>query len=292
MRPVPSLSDIARVGQLRFGDRVALEDASGAVRITYRDLWTRVQSGAGALRAMGLAPRDRVLLMMDGHPDWIVSFLSIVHADLVAVPIPGRAPVAVAIAAAAAAGVRGCVCDSASRAVASQIPGMCAVLPEDLLASPAAAPLISPTSGGVAVLLFTSGSSSTPRAVALTHDNLVANLRSLLSDRSANGDEVLLSVLPPSHAYELVAGQLAPLVAGARIVYAGAPLPNRLIDALRTRAITRMLCVPALLELLAREVVIGLADDAAIEPGCCAAHRGRARDRALPTSAVEAGRNP
>ena len=36
-------------------------------------------------------------------------------------------------------------------------------------------------SAAVAVLLFTSGSSSTPRAVALTHDNLLANLRSLLS---------------------------------------------------------------------------------------------------------------
>ena len=195
MRPVP-LSDIARLGQLRFGDRVALEDASGAVRITYRDLWTRVQSGAGALRAMGLAPRDRVLLMMDGHPDWIVSFLSIVHADLVAVPIPGRAPAAVAIAAAASAGVRACVCDSASRALAGPDSRLIVAAVASsrrgstsaALRPTAAAPLSSRPDFELrlpSVLVFTSGSSSTPRAVALTHDNLLANLRSLLSDRPA-----------------------------------------------------------------------------------------------------------
>ena len=71
---------------------VALEDASGAVRLTYRDLWTRVQSGAGALASDG-ARATRPCAPDDGrHPDWLVSFLSIVHADLVAVPIPGRRP--------------------------------------------------------------------------------------------------------------------------------------------------------------------------------------------------------
>lgn len=267
MRPVP-LSDIARLGQLRYGDRVALEDASGTTRLTYRDLWTRVQSGAATFGAFGLAPRDRVLIMMDGCPDWIVSFLSVVHADLVAVPIPGRTPAALASAAAAYAGIRVCLCDPANRAAAEQIPGVRVLLPADLLTPPTAPPQFAPAPGTVAVLVLTSGSTSRPHAVALSHDNLLANLRSLLSDAPAYGDETLLSVLPPSHAYELVAGQLAPLVAGARIVYAGTLLPNRLIDALRTRAVTRMLCVPALLEVLAREVVRGLADDGAIDPSC------------------------
>ena len=92
--------------------------------------------------------------------------------------------------------------------------------------------------------------------------------------------------------YELVAGQLAPLVAGARIVYAGALLPNRLIEALRTRAITRLLCVPALLEVLAREVVIGLADDGAIEPACCELTAGElvtALRRQVPSRQAEIG---
>jgi long-chain acyl-CoA synthetase len=73
--------------------------------------------------------------------------------------------------------------------------------------------------------------------------------------RSPEPGETVLSTLPPSHAYELVAGQLAPLAAGARIVYAGAPLPNRLIDTIRTQAVTRMMLVPALLDALAHEVI-------------------------------------
>jgi long-chain acyl-CoA synthetase len=264
-----TVSDIARLGALRFGNAVALEDAGGTIRITYRDLWTRAQAGGGTLRAVGLAPRERVLLMMDGSPDWMVSFLSIVQADLVAVPIPGRMPLALVVAAAAHAGVRACVCDAANRAVAERIPGVRVLTSNDLFTSHAAPPPATTTFDATAVLVFTSGSTSSPRAVALGHHHLLANLRALLSDRGAHSDETLLSVLPPSHAYELVAGQLAPLVAGARIVYAGALLPNRLIAALRIRGITRVLCVPALLEVIGREVVRGLADDGVIEPACC-----------------------
>ncbi|HEX5068696.1 MAG TPA: class I adenylate-forming enzyme family protein, partial [Vicinamibacterales bacterium] len=77
-----------------------------------------------------------------------------------------------------------------------------------------------------------------------------------------------LSTLPPSHAYELVAGQLAPLSAGARVVYAGALLPNRLVETMRTQAVTRMILVPALLQAIVREVVGTLADRGVLDQSC------------------------
>ena len=126
----------------------------------------------------------------------------------------------------------------------------------------------SATPDATAVLVFTSGSTSRPRAVALSHDNLLANLRSLTEVRAAEDGETLLSILPPSHAFELAAGQLAPLSAGARIVYSGTLMPNRLVESLRVRGVTRLLCVPALVELLAREVVHRLAADGVVEPDC------------------------
>jgi long-chain acyl-CoA synthetase len=119
-----------------------------------------------------------------------------------------------------------------------------------------------------AVLVFTSGSTARSRGVALSHHSLRANLLALSAARQAVPDETLLSTLPPSHAYELVAGQLAPLAAGARIVYAGAPLPNRLVETIRTQGVTRAALVPALFEALAREVIDGLAVADVAEPDC------------------------
>ncbi|HSC28768.1 MAG TPA: AMP-binding protein, partial [Vicinamibacterales bacterium] len=263
------VSDIARTGAGRFGARTALEDVGGTVRLTYDQLWTSVQERAGALRALGLAPRDRVLLFMDGSPDWLITFLSIVHADLVAVPIPGRTRSELAQAAAWYAGTKACVCDAPNHDAASRLPVAHCLRPADLTGTVATPmPVTSATPDATAVLVFTSGSTSKPRAVALGHDNLLANLRSLLAIRSAQDDEAMLSILPPSHAFELVAGQLAPLAAGARIVYAGTLLPNRLLAALRARAITRLLAVPALVDALAREVVDTLAFDGTVAPAC------------------------
>ena len=268
-RTLLTVSDIARTGAERFGTAAALEDSGGATRLTYRDLWASVQAGAGALRALGLSPRDRVLLFMDGSPAWMTTFLSIVHADLVAVPIPGGTPGELARLAARYAGVRACVHHAFNREAASGLTDVRCLTPTDLIATDA--PSLSGTSAtpeATAVLVFTSGSTSRPRAVALSHDNLLANLRSLTEVRAAKDDEALLSILPPSHAFELVAGQLAPLAAGARIVYSGTLMPNRLVESLRERAITRVLCVPALAEVLAREVVGRLADDSIVKLDC------------------------
>jgi acyl-CoA synthetase (AMP-forming)/AMP-acid ligase II len=111
--------------------------------------------------------------------------------------------------------------------------------------------------GATAVLVFTSGSTTRPRAVALSHENLRANLRSLLAVRQARPGEAVLSTLPPSHAYELVGGILAPLAAGARVVFGGPPAePTR-----RRRARSRYTrgARAVALEALAREVMDGLA---------------------------------
>jgi long-chain acyl-CoA synthetase len=210
-----------------------------------------------------------VLLAAEAGPDWMSGFLSILHADLVAVPIPAATPPALARLVVTFAGVRAWIADRADGELAAALSTLPRLLPADL-ADPTAAPLPRSSSDphATAVLVFTSGSTTRPRAVALSHGALGANLRSLLTARQADPDEALLSTLPPAHAYELVAGQLAPLAAGARIVYAGVPLPNRIVEAVRTQAITRMVIVPALFEALVRDVIDGLISQNAVEEAC------------------------
>ena len=105
------------------------------------------------------------------------------------------------------------------------------------------------------MLAFTSGSTDCPRAVELTHDNLLSNLEALLEIRRVTPEDALLSMLPPCHLFELMCGFLAPLACGARIVYPGTLLPNRLVETIRTERITHALAVPALLSALAEEVL-------------------------------------
>jgi long-chain acyl-CoA synthetase len=208
-----------------------------------------------------------VLIVMDGSPDWAVAFFSAIWAGLVPVTIPARFAPEIWNVVAAHADARLCITTlpESATARASNVP--CMSVSRLALAEPSGAEPDT-REDDLAILVFTSGSTARPRAVELTHANLVSNLHALMAVREAVPGEALLSVLPVAHAYELVAGQLAPLAAGARVVYAGAPLPNRILHAMRDRAITRVTLVPALLETIARDVIDGLIDDGLIARAC------------------------
>ena len=70
-----------------------------------------------------------------------------------------------------------------------------------------------------AVVLFTSGSESTPKAVPLSHRNLVANLRASLKVLQASRADALLGFLPPFHSFGLLGNVLAPVLAGIRVAH-------------------------------------------------------------------------
>jgi long-chain acyl-CoA synthetase len=250
------VSDLVRRSAERDPGGIALEDSAGSTRLTYGDLWNAVERGASALARSGLRPGDRVLLALPSRPEWMVALLSIVHADLVAVPIPASTPPTLGRLAATFTGARAWIGDPERGELGSMLRDLRGLTPAELVDAPRArASTCSARPEAPAVFVFTSGSTCRPRAVSLSHENLRANLRALQAARQAGPNEAFLSSLPPSHAYELVAGQLAPLSVGARIVYASTLLPNRLIDALGSHRITRAVVVPALVDALARNVL-------------------------------------
>jgi len=118
----------------------------------------------------------------------------------------------------------------------------------------------------IALLGFTSGSTSRPRAVELSGANLLANLKALLALRTTSPGSNFLSLLPPAHLFELMVGQLGPLACGATVVYSKTLLPNRIVEALRQEKISSVLVVPALLRAVFKDLVGQLADDGWVPP--------------------------
>jgi long-chain-fatty-acid--[acyl-carrier-protein] ligase len=70
-----------------------------------------------------------------------------------------------------------------------------------------------------AVILFTSGSESMPKAVPLSHANILANLKSLVHTHLVKDDDVFLATLPPFHSFGAVVSGFFPMVAGVDTVY-------------------------------------------------------------------------
>ncbi len=75
-----------------------------------------------------------------------------------------------------------------------------------------------------AVVLFTSGSESLPKAVPLTHTNLLTNIRDTLESFKVYEHDCFLGMLPPFHSFGLTGAMLLPLLAGATVIHY--PNPN------------------------------------------------------------------
>jgi acyl-CoA synthetase (AMP-forming)/AMP-acid ligase II/1-acyl-sn-glycerol-3-phosphate acyltransferase/acyl carrier protein len=81
------------------------------------------------------------------------------------------------------------------------------------------APLRRATTGPDAVVLFTSGSESLPKAVPLTHANVLTNVRDVLEVVDFHDRDVLIGMLPPFHSFGITVTTILPLCAGLRTVY-------------------------------------------------------------------------
>jgi long-chain-fatty-acid--[acyl-carrier-protein] ligase len=75
-----------------------------------------------------------------------------------------------------------------------------------------------------AVVLFTSGSESLPKAVPLTHRNLLTNIRDALESFKIYESDRFLGMLPPFHSFGLTGAMLLPILSGAAVIHY--PNPN------------------------------------------------------------------
>ncbi len=70
-----------------------------------------------------------------------------------------------------------------------------------------------------AVILFTSGSESFPKAVPLTHENILHNIRDVTEVITVRSGDCLLGMLPPFHSFGLTVTLVLPFCTGVRTVY-------------------------------------------------------------------------
>ena len=204
-----------------------IDPAGFADTVTWSELHERVQAVAARLLQCG-SPGDRAAILAPQGMDYIVAFYGAMHAGFVAVPLPVPAPGGLDER------VVGALRDSAptvllttSAVVADVVPyagaqsgGSTAEVIEVDALDPYAGPLPAAkvSDSAIAYLQYTSGSTRQPAGVALTHKNVVSNLRQIIGDYAehlggeAPLDATMVSWLPFYHDMGLIMGVLGPLV--------------------------------------------------------------------------------
>lgn len=105
-----------------------------------------------------------------------------------------------------------------------------------------------------AAVLFTSGSEATPKAVPLTHRNILADIRDALGVFTLVESDRLMSFLPPFHSFGLTVGMVLPLCAGLPAVYHANPTEGAVIGQLIHAYRATLVCgTPAFLHAIVRD---------------------------------------
>ena len=110
-----------------------------------------------------------------------------------------------------------------------------------------------------ALLLFTSGTTGTPKAVPLTHANLLSNVRALLAEGVIQPGDRGLIPLPLHHSYPLTVGMLTMFAGGASLVLPSGISGPEMINAMQQGRVTVLLGVPRLYEALFTSLVAAVA---------------------------------
>jgi long-chain acyl-CoA synthetase len=288
--------------------------------------WTEtsraVAALAAALRANGLRPGDRVMLVSENRPEFCIADLAIMTAGGVTVPTyttnttrdhehiisdSGARAVIVSTPKIAKALMPAVIRSNIDLVISMEPLGMmqsCAASICDwdalIAAHPtdpiACADALTATRETLACLIYTSGTGGAPRGVMQHHGAILHNVEGcvdIIANDFAPQEDVFLSFLPLSHAYEHSAGQYLPIALGAQIYYAES-LEKLAANIAEVRP-TIMVVVPRLFELLRMRVTKAIEQqgrlptlllDQALKLGARRAERGKLSPFDWPLAAV------
>jgi fatty-acyl-CoA synthase len=188
--------------------------------ITYERLEREAAGVAGGLRERGIGPGDTVSLMLPTGLDFLRSFLGILMAR--AVPVPIYPPVRLDRLEEYATRQAGILADAEARLLVTigrarpvasllrpAVPSLVDVLTADEVSVPGApAAEVEAEPSDVAFIQYTSGSTGRPKGVVLTHENLLANIRAIGEALEVQPTDVGVSWLPLYHDMGLIGSWL------------------------------------------------------------------------------------
>lgn len=260
---VNTLYELARNSVERFASKIAFSMFQGE-DVTYAEAGRRIAKVQEILTGAGLQPGDKVALLSSNMPNWGVSYFAVTTAGMIAVPIlpdfsGEELDMIIEHSEAKALLVSDKLFTKLSKQTIARLNIVVrtknlGVISQRVRGEGATGV---PKPDDVAVIIYTSGTTSKPKGVMLTHAALCAQVEISSSIFPVQPDDVFLSVLPLSHTYECSIGLIYPFSMGARVTYLDRPpTASALMPALRSVRPSVMLIVPLIIEKIYRHQVL------------------------------------
>lgn len=196
-------------------DAIAVEQ--GEMAVTYGELDARAARVAAVVTARGVAPGDRVGVLMARSIELVVALLAIAKAGAVAVPLDPRSPAARMRAMLSGVGATLVLADENTAGHEIAEAGDVVVVTADQPDGPIPGTAVRLDPGAPLYIMHTSGSTGRPKGVVATHRNVVA----LAMDSAWRGEAHRKVLFHSSHAFDAATYEMwVPLLTGGRVVVA------------------------------------------------------------------------
>lgn len=255
-----TLADLCRRGDPAHAAVILPECGS---RTSYRQLLDQIEALAARLRQTGLQPGDVVAIVLPNGLENLSCFLAVTRARLVAAPLNQAykaeefrfyledAGAKAVIALAEAHAIHDVAADmglplwkadrdshGAVRLQGEKLPASASAVPEP------------PVAGDVALFLHTSGTTSRPKGVPLSHGNLMTSIQNIANHYQLSGADTGLIVMPLFHVHGLIGATLSSLWAGSTVVMPPRFSAGQFWPAVQQQRVTWYSAVPTIHQVL------------------------------------------
>ncbi|MBN1520330.1 MAG: AMP-binding protein [Spirochaetales bacterium] len=254
--------------------RARAQDGAPYTIWTYVELRRLAYSAARWMHRRGVRPGDRVAIIAENRPEWILAYVAGVAMGAVVVPLDSTMDAAGVLGIARASGSKVLFHSDAHAAKAKEAKATLGSLElvnfdldagddgrDGLLSWEAALAQAAsagdddelPQAGSIdgnspAVIIFTSGTTGVAKGIMLSHRGIIANINAARQALVVGKDDVFIAILPLHHTYAATCTFLSPLEAGGSIVFVEKLIPTVILRHVRDAGVTVMIGVPLLFD--------------------------------------------
>ena len=251
----PGVNEMFHISVLRFPDHLAFHSFEPETKLTFAEAERRIMEIAGYLQSTGFQEGDKAAVSGRNSTEWTLAYFAIIYAGGIVVPLDYSLKDSEMERFISFGGVKRLFIDS-ERVDGIDKDGSLGLIKYSIghadgyqsvdTMNGEYKPLGFRNGSDVAAILFTSGTTGTPKGVMLTHDNLVSDCFLTQSILDIRDNDVMYAILPIHHAYAMMAVVYISISCGAAVVFGRKLAMSHIIRELKDGKVTVFMAVPML----------------------------------------------
>ena len=263
----PTIKELFHINTMRYPDNTCWKEYSPKeFSLTYKEAEEKVKEVSSWFLSLGVKKGDKIIVSGKNSVAWAVTYIAVQYAGCTVVPLDSSLHDEDFIKFALFSDSVVLVADNdRMKKVAGSLPMLGYASLEENGTYPSIMTLSAPyrdghvmTEDDVAAILFTSGTTGTPKGVMLTNKNIVSDIFISQANMNIYPSDVFYAILPIHHAYTMLAVFMEGLGSGASVVFGKKLVVSQMLKELKEAKVTMFLGVPMIFNKLYAGLLAGV----------------------------------